>query len=99
MSYLILHSDLIYFILFGNFLLDKQIQHSSMSFDDSLSPICSNRQRQKPESKFLVTKFELGWSFGKSLEGDCHELEDTPNLELLVTFGMSLEGVCHELCT
>ena len=34
-----------------------------------------------------------------SLEGDCHELEVTPNLELLVTFGMSLEGVCHELYT
>jgi hypothetical protein len=32
-----------------------------------------------------------------SLEGDCRELEVTPNLELLVTFGMSLEGVFHEL--
>ena len=32
-----------------------------------------------------------------SLEGDCYEVEVTPNLELLVTFGMSLEGVCHEL--
>jgi hypothetical protein len=32
-----------------------------------------------------------------SLEGDCHEFEVTPNLELLVTFGMSLEGVSHEL--
>jgi hypothetical protein len=31
------------------------------------------------------------------LEGDCHEIEVTPNL--LVTFGMSLEGVCHELFT
>jgi hypothetical protein len=31
-----------------------------------------------------------------SLEGDCHEVEVTPNLELLVTFGMSLEGVCLE---
>ncbi len=37
--------------------------------------------------------------FGRSLEGDCHEVEITPNLELLVTFGMSLEGVCHELYT
>jgi hypothetical protein len=27
-----------------------------------------------------------------SLEGDCHEVEVTPNLGLLVTFGMSLEG-------
>ena len=26
-----------------------------------------------------------------SLEGDCHDLEVTPNLELLVTFGRSLE--------
>jgi hypothetical protein len=34
-----------------------------------------------------------------SLEGDCHEVKVTPNLELLVTFGMSLEGVCHELYT
>jgi hypothetical protein len=33
------------------------------------------------------------------LEGDCHELEVTPNLELLVTFAMSLGGVCHEHCT
>jgi hypothetical protein len=50
-----------------------------------------------PEGKFLVTKFEFGGSFGMSLEGGCHEVEVTPNLELLVTFGMSLEGVCHEL--
>jgi hypothetical protein len=34
-----------------------------------------------------------------SLERDCHEVEVTPNLELLVIFGMSLEGVCHELYT
>ncbi len=33
------------------------------------------------------------------LEGDCHEVEVTPNLELLVTFGMSLERVCNELYT
>jgi hypothetical protein len=32
-----------------------------------------------------------------SLEGDCHEVEVTPNLEFLVTSGMSLEGFCHEL--
>jgi hypothetical protein len=32
-----------------------------------------------------------------SSEGDCHEVEVTPNLELLVIFGMSLQGVCHEL--
>jgi hypothetical protein len=33
------------------------------------------------EGKFLATKFEFGGSFGVSLEGDCHELEVTPNLE------------------
>jgi hypothetical protein len=33
------------------------------------------------------------------LEGDCYEIEDTPNLELLVPFKMRLEGVCHELYT
>jgi hypothetical protein len=49
--------------------------------------------------KFLVTKFEFGGSFGMSLEEHSHEVEVTPNLELLVTFGMSLEGVCHELYT
>jgi hypothetical protein len=62
-----------------------------------------NSGRQKvwcPEGKFLVTKFEFGVSFGMRLEGDCHELEVTPNLELLVvTFSMRLEGVCHELYT
>jgi hypothetical protein len=49
------------------------------------------------EGKFLVTKFEFGRSFGMSLDLDCHEVEVTPNLQLLVTLGMSLEGVCHEL--
>jgi hypothetical protein len=34
-----------------------------------------------------------------SLEEDCHEVEVTPILELLVTFGVSLEGVCHEFYT
>jgi hypothetical protein len=34
-----------------------------------------------------------------SLEGDCHEVQVTPNSEFLVTFGMPLEGVCHELYT
>jgi hypothetical protein len=34
-----------------------------------------------------------------SLEGDCHEVEFTLNLTLLVTFGMSLERFCHELYT
>ncbi len=27
-----------------------------------------------------------------SVEGDCHEVEVTPNLEMLVAFGMCLEG-------
>jgi hypothetical protein len=34
-----------------------------------------------------------------SLEGDCHEIEVTPNLELLFTFAISFDGVCHELYT
>jgi hypothetical protein len=51
------------------------------------------------EGKFLVAKFEFGGSFGMSLKGDCHDVEVTPYLELLVNFDMSLEGVCHELCT
>ncbi len=46
---------------------------------------------------FLVSKFKSGGSFVMSLEGNCHEVEVAPNLELLVTFGMSLEGVCNEL--
>jgi hypothetical protein len=49
------------------------------------------------KGKFLVTKIEFGGSFGMNLEGYCHKLEVTPDLELLVAFGMSLEGVCHEL--
>ncbi len=48
------------------------------------------RLKEGPEGKFLVTNYEFGGSFGMSLEGDCHELEVTPNLELLVAFGMSL---------
>jgi hypothetical protein len=36
----------------------------------------------KPEGKFLVTKFELEGSFVMSLKGDCKEVEVTPNLEL-----------------
>ena len=52
-----------------------------------------------PEGKFLVAKFEFGGSFAMSLEGDCHELEVTPNLEFLVTFGIILEIIYHELYT
>jgi hypothetical protein len=46
-----------------------------------------------------MANFELVKSFGMSLEGDCHEVQVTPNLELFVTFGMSLERVCHEVFT
>jgi hypothetical protein len=36
-----------------------------------------------------ISKSELGRDLGMNLEGDCHEVEVTPNLELLVTFEMS----------
>jgi hypothetical protein len=45
----------------------------------------------------MVTKFEFGGILDMSLEGDCHEVDVVPNLELLVTFGTSLERICHEL--
>jgi hypothetical protein len=32
-----------------------------------------------------------------SLEGDCHDVEVTPNLESLVTFGVSLERPLYML--
>jgi hypothetical protein len=51
----------------------------------------------KSEGKLLITKFEFGGSFGKSLQGDCHEIEVTLNLEFLVTFGTSSGIVCHML--
>jgi hypothetical protein len=51
------------------------------------------RSTNASEGKFLVTKSGFRGSFDMSLKGDCHEVEVTPNLELLVTFGMSLEGV------
>jgi hypothetical protein len=47
----------------------------------------------------MFPKFEFGGSFGMSLEGDCHEIEVTCRLELLVTIGMSLEGVSHDFYT
>jgi hypothetical protein len=50
-----------------------------------------------PEGKFLVAKFEFGGSFGMSLEGDCHKVEVTPNLLLLVTFDMSLMMTKHSV--
>ncbi len=52
---------------------------------------------KRAEGKFLVAQFEFEGRLGVSFEGDCHEVEVTPNMELLVTFGISLEGVCHEL--
>jgi hypothetical protein len=51
------------------------------------------------EGKFLVIKIDFGDSFGFSLEGDCHEVEVTPNLEFSVTFCMCLEEDCYELYT
>jgi hypothetical protein len=66
----------------------------------TLLKLCSNtglisnkiqrNQSSGLEGNFLVTEFEVGGSFGLSLEGDCHEVEVTPSLELLVTFGISL---------
>jgi hypothetical protein len=38
------------------------------------------------EGKFLVTESEFGGSFDMSLEGDCREIEVTPDVELLVIF-------------
>jgi hypothetical protein len=52
--------------------------------------VCPSRENFSHEIQF-------GGSFGMSLEGDCHEVEATPNLKLLVTFGLSLDRVCHEL--
>jgi hypothetical protein len=49
--------------------------------------------------QILSPKLVFGECFGMRLEGDCHEVEVTSNLELLITFGMSLEGVCYELST
>jgi hypothetical protein len=63
------------------------------------SPVFYRDERRDTEGKFVFTNFEFGGSFGLTLEGDCHEVEVKPNLELLVTFGMSLEGVCQELNT
>jgi hypothetical protein len=51
----------------------------------------------KAEGKFLFVNIQFGGNFGMSFEGDCHEVEVTSYLELLVTLGMSLEGVFHEL--
>jgi hypothetical protein len=66
-------------------------------------PHYSNLMSEKlpPGGKFLVTNFEVGGSFGMSVGGggDCHEVEVTSILELLVTFGMSFEEVCDELYT
>jgi hypothetical protein len=58
-----------------------------------VAPI-GNNEVFKPQGKFFVIKIEFGESFGISLEADCHEVEVTPNLELLANFGVSMEGVC-----
>jgi hypothetical protein len=53
---------------------------------DEKDPVVKSAAMNSLEGRFLVAKFE----FGMSLEGACHEIEVTPNLELLVLFGMSL---------
>jgi hypothetical protein len=68
-----------------------------VGWDRSHSPGSQALLIGTPEGKFLVNKFV--WRFGMSFEGNCHEVEVTPYLELIITFGMSLEGVCHELYT
>jgi hypothetical protein len=77
--------------------------HGKSRFDEQLfskdGSFLLAHTTKHPEGKFLVAKFEFGGSFGMSLEGNCHDVEVTPNLEVLVTFGMSLEGVCDELYT
>ncbi len=60
---------------------------------------CVLQQPKRLEGKLLFAEFELGGRLCKSWEGDCPEIEVTPNLELLVTFGLSLKGVYHELVT
>jgi hypothetical protein len=56
----------------------------------------------EPHSK-LIAKLTEGefltfeGSLGMSLEGDCYEVDVTPNLKLLVTFDKSFDGVCHDL--
>jgi hypothetical protein len=58
-----------------------------------------NRKIRAHGAKIKKKYQRIGGSFGMSLEGDCNEVEVTPNLQLLVSPGMSLEGVCDELCT
>jgi hypothetical protein len=48
--------------------------------------------KEEKKSKFLVTKFEFGGSFGMSLEGDCHEAKVPPNLEIVGHFWCELGG-------
>jgi hypothetical protein len=43
-------------------------------------------------AQILVIKFEFGGSFGMSLEGDCHEVEDTPNFGINSHFWYELGG-------
>ncbi len=49
-----------------------------------LYSLCTNEGNIQQKSD--LNKFEFGGSFGMSLEGDCHGVEVTPNLEFFVTF-------------
>jgi hypothetical protein len=42
------------------------------------------------EGEFFVIKFEFGGTFGMSLEGDCHEVEVTPNFGIVSHFWYEL---------
>jgi hypothetical protein len=44
------------------------------------------------EGEFLVTKFEFAERFSMSLEGDCHEVKVTPNLEFFSHFWYEFGG-------
>ncbi len=66
---------------------------SKLSKKDVLYLKCPGLSR----GQIFSGNYEFGGSFGKSLEGDFHEVEVIPNFELLVDCGMSLEGFCHEL--
>ena len=78
---------------------ESRMQLREPSFQEELNK-CKNGPkvpglgtRHTKKYVFLVTDFELVWSFGMSLEGDFPEIEVPPNLRLLVTFDMSTEGV------
>jgi hypothetical protein len=83
--------------------MDKLLSNNRNYINSKYYINCSGHSSlaSKSEGKFLVTLFEFGGSLSMSLEGDCHEVEVTPNLEslTLTTFGMSLDRVCNELYT